>query len=213
LRIEDLEKLKNEITYASNKIFLAFEQTQWRPTYYTMADHIVAENNKETINSLKLQKIFAHSVWDYFKQQKDVIFVNPWTKEGEESWDLVKGIRAGYSVINFDLKLAFWMGIREVYVIGVDFYFEDKSILTGRFEKGNEVIISVGEHNHFHPDYRKPGETWTIPRLDKQREEFLWARQMYEADGGKIYNASRQTKLEAWERVDFDGVLSNRTPG
>lgn len=210
LHIEDLEKLKNEITFASNRIFLAFDQTTWRPTYYTMADHIVAENNTETINSLKLKKIFAHSVREYFKQQKDVIFVNPSTQEGEESWDLVKGVRAGYSVINFDLKLAYWMGIREVYVIGVDFYFEDKSVRTGRFEKGNEVIISVGEHNHFHPEYRKAGETWTIPRLDKQREEFLWARQMYEADGGKIYNASRQTKLDAWERVDLDSALSNR---
>ncbi|MCX6579490.1 MAG: DUF115 domain-containing protein [Candidatus Aminicenantes bacterium] len=213
LRIEDLEKLKNEITFASNKIFLAFDQTDWRPTYYTMADHIVAENNKETINSLKLQKIFAHSVGDYFKEQKDVIFTNPPTTEGDESWDLVKGVRAGYSVLNFDLKLAYWMGIREVYVIGVDFYFEDKSIRTGRFEKGNEVIISVGEHNHFHPDYRKPGETWTIPRLDKQREEFIRARQMYEAAGGKVYNASRQTKLDAWERVDFDQAAAQGREG
>lgn len=208
LRIEDLEKLENEITFASNKIFLAFDQTVWRPTYYTAADHIVAQNNRKIINSLKLKKIFASSVWNYFKQQKDVIFVNPPTREGEESWDLVKGVRAGYSVINFDLKLAFWMGIREVYVIGVDFHFEDKSIRTGKFEQGNQVIISVGEQNHFHPDYRKAGETWTIPRLDKQRGEFLKARQMYEAAGGKIYNASRRTRLDAWEKVDFDQVVS-----
>ena len=209
LRIEDLEKLENEITFASNKIFLGFDQTVWRPTYYTVADHVVAQNNKKTIKPLKLEKIFAHSVWNYFKQQKDVIFTNSPTKEGEESWDLIKGVRAGYSVINFDLKLAFWMGIREVYVIGVDFHFEDKSIRTGRFEKGNEVVISVGEQNHFHPDYRKAGETWTIPRLDKQKKEFLKARQMYEAAGGKIYNASRRTKLDAWERVDFDQVVSS----
>lgn len=213
LRIEDLDKLKNEITFASNKIFLAFDQADWRPTYYTMADHIVAQNNREIIHSLKLKKIFAHSVRDYLKDQKDIIFTNPPTEEGDETWDLIKGVRAGYSVLNFDLKLAYWMGIREVYVIGVDFYFEDNSIRTGRFEKGNEVIISVGEHNHFHPDYRKPGETWTIPRLDKQREEFIRARQMYEAAGGKIYNASRQTKLDAWERVDFDQAAAQGRAG
>ncbi|MGD2093290.1 MAG: DUF115 domain-containing protein, partial [Candidatus Aminicenantes bacterium] len=209
LRMEDLEKLKDEITFASNRIFLAFDQVAWRPTYYTVADHIVAHNNLKIINALKLEKIFASSVWKHFKQQKDVIFVNPPTPEGEKSWDLVKGVRAGYSVINFDLKLAFWMGIREVYVIGVDFHFQDQSIRTGRFEKGNQVIISVGEQNHFHPDYRKAGETWTIPRLDRQREEFLKARHMYEAAGGKIYNASRRTKLDTWERVDLDEVFGN----
>ncbi|MCP5047679.1 MAG: DUF115 domain-containing protein, partial [bacterium] len=212
LRIRDLDKLKNEITFASNRIFLAFDETDWRPTYYTVADHIVARNNKEEINSLKLKKIFATSVWDIFKTQKDVIFANRHTKEGEKVWDITKGIRAGYSIINFDLKLANWMGIREIYVIGIDFSFDDRSVRTGKIEQGNEVIVSVGEQNHFHKDYRKAGETWTIPRLDKLREDFQVAKEMVESVGGKIFNASRQTKLDVWERVDLDEVLAQTSP-
>jgi uncharacterized Rossmann fold enzyme len=38
LKMEDLDKLKNEYTFAANKIYLAFEETDWRPTYYCIQD-------------------------------------------------------------------------------------------------------------------------------------------------------------------------------
>ncbi|MEH7386551.1 hypothetical protein V7147_14250, partial [Bacillus sp. JJ1521] len=34
LTIEDLEKLRNEMTFSMNSICLAFDETDWRPTYY-----------------------------------------------------------------------------------------------------------------------------------------------------------------------------------
>jgi len=43
LRIEDLDKLKNEITFACNKIYLAFEKTDWRPNYLSVTDNLVAK--------------------------------------------------------------------------------------------------------------------------------------------------------------------------
>ena len=152
------------------------------------------ENLKFAISQLKLYEdsVFCIIGWCFAEKRIDSILVcDLYSKDG----------LVGTQSTKLELERIRQKG-------KVDFHFEDKSIHTGRFEKGNEVIISVGEQNHFHPDYRKAGDTWTIPRLDKQREEFLKARQMYEAAGGKIYNASRQTKLDAWERVDFDQVIS-----
>ena len=40
LRISDLDRLTGEITFACNKIYLAFDQTQWRPTYYVAGDRL-----------------------------------------------------------------------------------------------------------------------------------------------------------------------------
>jgi hypothetical protein len=34
LKTEDLEKLKNEYTFAANKIYVVFDETDWCPTYY-----------------------------------------------------------------------------------------------------------------------------------------------------------------------------------
>ena len=38
LSVEDLEKLKGEITFGSNRIFEIYSQTDWRPTYYMNQD-------------------------------------------------------------------------------------------------------------------------------------------------------------------------------
>ena len=41
----DFDDLKGEITFASNKIFLAFDKTDWRPTYYSVEDDLVIIQN------------------------------------------------------------------------------------------------------------------------------------------------------------------------
>lgn len=260
LRMADLDRLVNEITFASNRIWLAFDQTPWRPSYYTMCDTIVARENQEKTRSLELPKIFGASLRDYFLDDPRVTFLNlprredeqaavvgadgifrlppdapapePWrgrvsrwlgyreprsplaTVEDVKSdrswpvgWNLLRGGKAGHSVVNLGIKIAYWMGIREIYVIGVDHNFVVPDTKTGEIVFRNEVIVSQGEINHFHPNYRKPGETWTVPQLDIMTEEFRYARRVVEADGGVVKNASRFSKLDAWERVDFDALF------
>jgi len=207
LKIPDIDRLKDEVTFASNKIYLAFQQTDWRPTYLTMCDVIVGRNIREQINALPLTKVFSWSVFESFRDRDDVTFVNAPSAEGDAAWDALKGFRAGHSVVNLDIKLAYWMGIREMYVIGLDFSFEVPDTRSDEVAYGDKLLVSRGEVNHFHPDYRKPGETWTVPKLEDQRREFAEARRLLEEHGGKIYNASRQTKLDVWERVDFDAVV------
>ena len=76
LTINDLNKLKNEITFSCNKIYLAFNNTEWRPSYYSVIDRLVAKNNKDIIKDLKLKKIFSSVVKPYFKESNDVIWLN-----------------------------------------------------------------------------------------------------------------------------------------
>lgn len=64
-----------------------------------------------------------------------------------------------------------------------------------------------GEMNHFHPDYRPAGETWTMPQMDEQREDFRYALEKYKSDGGIICNVSRKTKLDVWPKVNFDIIF------
>ena len=260
LAIRDLDRLKDEITVASNRIFLAFSETEWRPTYFTMCDVVVARENKDAIKALPLFKVFAGSVRKYYYDDPHAVLVNPprleddrnaradvegvlrlpgdrpppepghrvWMKRlclapgtggdapvntlAEDTrwpagWNLLRGARAGHSVINLGLKIAYWMGIREVYVIGCDHKFQVPDTETGEIVYNNKVIVSKGEINHFHPDYRKPGEKWTLPRLDLIARDFAYARCVYEADGRIIRNASRFSALDVWEKVDFDTVF------
>jgi len=207
LRTEDLDRLHNEITFASNKIYLAFQQTAWRPTYYSVSDILVAKNNREAIAGLRLQKFFGSSVRAEFGEQGDVL----WLRElpagrPRFSTNCAAGVYGGYSVVYHQLQLAYHLGIREVYLIGLDFSFQVPQA-TGEESIHGPVLRSQGEVNHFHKDYRAPGEKWTMPRLDEQRKALQCARETFEARGGVIFNASRRTKLDVLPRIEFDGVI------
>src|SRR5690625_1280148 len=52
LTIGDLEKLNNEITISMNSICLAFDETDWRPTYYGIQDEGVYKRMEEYIEAL-----------------------------------------------------------------------------------------------------------------------------------------------------------------
>ena len=39
LTVSDLDHLKGEYTFASNKIFAVFDKTAWRPTFYVVSDN------------------------------------------------------------------------------------------------------------------------------------------------------------------------------
>jgi len=215
LEIRDLDRLKDEITFSCNKIYLAFDETSWRPSYHTVTDILVAQNNCEVIRALDLgTKVFSRSVRPHFRGAKDVIwlreFTHPISDEGIGfgfSTNVLEGVYGGYTVLFTILQLAFFMGIRLIYLIGVDFHF-DVPKSTGRQCLHGEILESSGEVNHFHRGYRTPQETWTMPRLDLQRRAFICAREVVSSHGGRIINASRQTALDVFPRADLDAVLS-----
>jgi len=215
----DLDLLDGFASFACNKIYLAFDETRWRPDFYSINDVLVARNNKGAILSADFSKTkVLHSVIvkEELKAQKDTLIydycggLRGITEFGEKSFspDLSVGIRSGGASICVDqLQLAFMMGFQEVYLIGIDFSFDTASSATAGKSASGEVLKSSGEVNHFHKDYRKPGETWTVPLLDEQREAFDICRRVFEASGRKLYNASRETKLDVIERVHFEDIF------
>lgn len=213
LEIEDLDKLTDEITFGCNKIYLAFNQTVWRPTYYSVLDVLVAENNKSVINNLKLHKIFREDVRPFFNDANDIIWLRALETPivdgnyaGRFSTNALEGVYGGWTVIFPQIQIAFYMGIREIFLIGVDFNFQVPQS-TGKSCQSGDILVHQGEENHFHPEYRKPGETWTTPLLDLQHKAFLAAKKTFEEHGGKIYNASRKTSLDVFPLVNFDDVI------
>ena len=213
LKIEDLDRLKDEVTFASNKVYLAFDSTEWRPTHYSVTDVLVAENNRSAIDELNLSKIFEETIRPFSKKESVIwlrLLPNPF-ENGEYklgfSINALDGVYGGWTVIYLQMQLAFYMGIREIYLIGVDFSFEIPETTSEKCSSGT-ILKHQGEINHFHPDYRKPGETWSMPSLDKQYEAFLEGKRAVESQGGKIFNASRRTKLDVYQVVDFDSIVN-----
>jgi len=211
LQITDLDRLKSEITFASNKIYLAFDQTDWRPTYYVVEDSLVAQQNYDEINNLHgFPKFFPNCMKQWAPVFKNGIYY-------EVVWEDFYPQFPGFSINALDklywgstvtytcMQLACFMGIRKIYLIGVDFNF----ILPKRAGEENRrrIYFSEDERNHFHQSYRKPGEKWHEPKLPYQEKAYLAAREAVRQIGGQIFNATRGGKLEVFPRVDVDALF------
>ena len=211
LKIEDLDHLCNEYTFASNKIYLAFEQTKWRPTFYSVEDILVAKNNSEKITALEgMTKIFPDHMLKYIPRRQNH-FYTKWlppkdnrSPERHFSNDLSRGLCWGSTITYSLLQMAVHMGFKEIYLLGIDHNYVESKV------KDKDVLISAGEVNHFHPDYRKPGERWNLPVLDRLEHSYHHAQQHCARIGVDIYNASRFTKLEAFPKVDLGTVLETQ---
>ncbi len=226
LRVADLEALRDEITFASNKIYLAFDSTSWRPTYYFVFDRLVAKNNAAAITGWRANKFFPLEFRDLLGDDADAVWLRVLPGEGftqrraggklAESWlvfstDALLGVGAGETVVFNQLQLAFYMGITTVYLLGVDFSFDLPKTRVATAELGFEVALRAeGERNHFHPNYRQPGEVWAVPRLEIQLRAFSLAKEVFERAGRQVFNASRRTKLAVFPRVELDLVLAGQ---
>lgn len=216
LTIEDLEKLRFEYTLASNKIYLAFEKTEWRPTYYSCEDGLVMDNNHDAILALeRTLKIFPSRMFAHMNPDASCFFMDfipaptrldPKASPDDRnfSYDLTKGIHWGSTITYTLIQLAVFMGFKEIYLLGVDHSYVTPNKMDGHY------YICEGEVNHFHKDYRKPGEPWHDPRVDVLERSYAYAREACEKVGVSIYNASRKTALNVFEKIDLDAVLAQK---
>jgi len=201
-----LDLLTNEITIASNAIFLLFGETNFRPTFYTVEDQLVAEDRAPAINQLHgMTKIFPADLWRYLKEDKETIYVN--FKRGEYdgfpkfSDRLDEVVYWGGTVTFMNLQLAWHIGCREVYLVGIDHSYQRPS----PDDKVEGIVITSqsADVNHFHPDYFGPGYRWHDPRVDRMERGYVEARRFFTEHGGVIYNATVGGKLEVFPRVDY----------
>src|SRR5690606_10977848 len=113
-------------------------------------------------------------------------------------------IYCGQSVTIINLQLAFYLGFSEVFLIGMDFNYAipDSLKIDGHVFESTEDDI-----NHFHPDYFGKGKKWHDPKLHNVLKSYKFAKKIYEAEGRKIFNATKGGKLEVFDRVDYSSLF------
>ena len=206
---EDLEQLKNEITFASNRIYSIFPSTTWRPTYYAAFDGRVAsaEGVAENINSIECEMKFVRRQGYYkaFKPiKKPVCFVKTYYSRKyldnpQFSTNAAKGIYTIGSVTYAMLQLAVHMGFNEIYLIGMDNRYAYSILRDGTVVENKNVT------SHFAADTKQkkhPVATWEMD------VGFEYAEKFSKENGFRIYNVTRGGFLETFERKDLDSVLN-----
>lgn len=211
LKVADLEKIHRhgDLSFAFNKIYLIYGESAYRPTYYMVDDFLVAQNNAAEIGALTgYPKLFPDVMLRYIPKTPETFVFSMTFQDGdspvshlsEDPRHLYSGATVTYSA----LQMALIMGCNPIYLIGLDFSFSEPPPERrdgNRFTHGDE-------RNHFHPDYRKPGEVWYRPAQRFAALSFETARRHAEGRGLSIFNATRGGKLEVFPRVDLDSLFA-----
>jgi hypothetical protein len=211
LRLEDLRTLhgvSDLVTFAFNKIYLAYDQVCFRPTYYLVEDFLVAENNAAAIDGVRgSTKLFPETLLRWVHQDENTVLFGLTHRLLPDAESLFSqdpfDFKWGSSVVHTAIQWAFYLGCDPVYLIGVDFRFDIADAAAG------PVLTGKGECNHFHPDYRPAGERWNRPMLELTRHAYAAAQAYAESTGRRIFNATRGGALEVFPRVAFDAAFAS----
>lgn len=218
LNNHDLKLLENEYTFAVNSIFYKTEESGFRPTFFVVEDNMVMRDNVEKIREYQAPYKFfptnyksLHPPGDntYFFRMNRGFYEksSPYYCVPRFSTDASSILYCGQSVTYINLQLAYFMGFTEVHLIGMDFDY----VIPPEHKQKGDLILSTGDDpNHFHKDYFGAGKTWKDPKLDRVGMNYREAKVVYEAVGRKIYNSTIGGKLEIFERSDFNALFSDQ---
>lgn len=206
LRTADLSRLKSDICIASNKIYLAFDETDWRPEYLTCSDKLVWAKIQPDLPG-RFKEIIAISTLDLRLAAIPVVVGrhlggHAAVAEGF-SLDCGRGIFGGRTVTYVNLQLAAHLGLNPIYLIGCDHYYLGESDV----DASGKIITHSVTSNHFSPNYRSPGEKVNSAPIAEMNAAFSVGRQVAEAHGIRILNATRGGHLEVFDRVAFDSLF------
>lgn len=197
----DLTLLNNYHVFGLNKIFLLLGKVNLNLSYHVAVNPFVIEQSKQQIESLQCPSFLS-----YFPA-KDTIAPLPHihfllTGGGPLKFhrDMRNFISEGWTVTYIALQLAYYMGFKRVFLIGVDHNFQAQG-------KPNETqFMQEDDKSHFDPNYFK-GNYWQLPDLAGSEIAYHFARFHYEKDNRKIYDATVGGKLQIYEKIDFDVAL------
>ena len=215
LTVADLNKIADngEITFGFNRIYKIFPETNWRPTYYFSQDYKLLYGSIKEVNELSLPNKFIpiELHWHEHLNSKGVKYFHMINQhEGAKyafSDDVSKYVVASNTVTYTAIQFAVYMGITDIYMIGIDHSFQ--KVLDS---EGN-IIEDPNAKDYFIPNYTTEQEDVYIPRLDLSTLTYVSAKEYADSHNINIYNATRGGKLEVFPRVDFDSLFNSNQLG
>lgn len=219
---QDLDRLKNEYSFATNKIYHIFNKTAWRPSYYVCIDNNVIAEEIENIKTIgdypKFINFHAarygrdeHSNIRYIctKGKFHVNLYKPQVSELNE--DVSEYVAWVHTVTVTAIQIAIYMGFKEIYLLGVDHSYANVADSKGRIHTNPAVkadyfagMMGTGS---------EAGNRAIVTNVDAMNYSYELARKFAEQKRVKIFNATRGGKLEVFERVDFDELMKKKQEG
>jgi hypothetical protein len=217
----DLNLLKNEYVWGSNRVYLLFDRIVWRPKFYVAVDRRVVPDNAAEINQLSsefpdtlfffpsrycLENILTSKENTYW--YNEVELNEKRLPEGAFSLDPAERVYRVNTVTIAALQLAVFLGFNPIYLIGCDTNYSIPPTVDYEDNNKNFLISNQDDDpNHFSPSYFGKGRKWHDPNVESMILHYDLSNQVCKRAGVKVYNATLGGRLEIFERVDFNTLF------
>lgn len=220
---DDLEKIKNEISFGVNKINEIYRDTDWRPTYYLASDPLLLEKQNMRMAEIKMKSTVLLDS-DFFEGiipelRDDVVWyhhVSRYTVVPEFSNRPDEIVYEGGSVLFHAIQFAVFMGIKEIYLIGVDNNYRTKMLNDGRvvldfFSDSPTHFYSSGDEERI---IQESCEGWmdynNLKKTGIYDSNEMWKAVKYhcEINSVQVYNATRGGMLEIFNRIKLEDIIN-----
>ena len=210
LKASDLDMLKGEISFACNRVYGMYPETEWRPTFYALFDEGVAklEGVLEGADSTPAEMKFFREQgrFIYHKFSGPSCYIHSWhsrryLENPRFSEDLTKGIYTIGTTTYVMIELARYMGFNRIYIIGADHYYRNM------VSKDGKVAVDKNAESYFgnlkDTSQSLPAGIWEMEIAYEYAEKYS------REHGFRIYNATRGGHLEVFERVNLEVILAD----
>ena len=128
----NLNLLKDEVTFCSNSFFLKFPELDFTPNFLTVEDSLVIDDNIHNFNQLKgINKFYPFDQTNKLVKDDFSFFVEFRRAFQNNIYKNKFSFNSGNqiffwggTVIYFSLQLAYYMGFKEIYLIGIDLTYK-----------------------------------------------------------------------------------------
>jgi len=203
LQRTDLTRLRDEVTFGMNRIYLLFDQIGFSTTYYVAINKLVIEQCAGEIIKIAAPKFISWWARDGIDYTSDMMFIrDPYLGPLTFSADATRAVVEGYTVTYAAMQIAYYVGFQQVILVGVDHKFQTKGA-------PNATVISTGsDPNHFDPNYFGKGFRWQLPDLERSEQAYRLAKLHFEQAGRQILDATIDGQLQVFPKIRFDDIVS-----
>lgn len=221
LRIDDLNRLNQEFTFACNSIYRLYPNTSWRPTFYVAHDEqqefeiiknredwntLICSEVQYAFTSVQSASFFHRNEWCienlFFYKRIPLI-----EDEVPFSSDPSQCVYSSGSVSYAMLQLAIYMGFRTIYMIGFDNTFAVEKKKDGKIVHKDVLthhpLMEEEDRMFFDDSTKRKGLIWAV---DSINYGFEVANQYANKVGAEIINLTRGGELNTFHRQSFDEI-------
>lgn len=193
--------MRSEVCIGLNKIYLGLKKFGIYPKYYVAVNQHVLRQSEEEIKKLSCVKFLSNRCKDVFFDNSLTHIVDTERPYSRFCKDVSVGLHEGGTVTYAALQIAYYLGFKQVVIVGMDHRFEYRG------EPNQTMIMQGDDPNHFSSEYFGGGQLWDNPDLVTSEDSYRLARKIYENDGREIIDATVNGGCEVFRKVALEKVL------